>query len=163
MSVSVTVDISKLESFLEKYSADVRKKVILELGTTGREVETGYKIGVPVITARLRSSIHTEDINFRRFAYNDRKGNSFDGSFTEKVNDDLTVLVGTNVEYARVIESGFNGIVNVKEFTRTRQGRTENVRSHTRRMNRTGNNALANAFELHTSGLKGRINKILKP
>jgi hypothetical protein len=163
MSVSIEIDISKLESFLEKYSEDVRKEVSLELGITGREIETTYKQNTPLKTARLRSSIHTEDINFRRFAYNDNQGNSFDGSFKEKAKDDLTVFVGTNVQYAGVIERGFNGVVNVKSFTRTRQGRVETVSAHTRNMNRQGNNALANAFELHTSGLKDRINKLLKP
>jgi hypothetical protein len=163
MSVSIEIDISKLESFLENYSKEVRVKVRDELRTTGFEVETTYKIGVPLKTARLKSSIHTEHSDFRRFTYSDNQGNTFDGSFKEKAKDDLTVFVGTNVQYAGVIERGFNGVVNVKSFTRTRKGRVETVSAHTRNINRQGNNALANAFELHTSGLKGRINKILKP
>lgn len=163
MSVTVQVDLKDLLKDFSQYSEKVQTGVKNELGTTGREIETSYKIGVPVITSRLRSSIHTEDINFRRFAYNDKKGNSFDGSFTEKAGNELTVLVGTNVEYAGVIENGFSGIVNVTSFTRTRNGRAETVSAHTRRMNRVGNNALKNAFELHTSGLRNRISKILKP
>jgi phage gpG-like protein len=138
MSVSIEIDISKLESFLEKYSEDVRKEVSLELGITGREIETTYKIGVPVKTARLRSSIHTEDSNFRRFNYQNNQGELFEGNFSVRPKDDLEVIVGTNVNYASKIE--------------TLGGRGG-----------AGQNALQNAFELHTSGLKDRINKILKP
>ena len=162
--VSIEIDVNDIIQDIAKYSVEVQKNIKLEIGTTGREVETSYKIGVPLVTARLKSSIHTEDFGFRNFVYNDNNGIAYDGSFKEKPSNDLTVFVGSNVQYARIIEQGYLGWVNVKEHIRSsKNGGTHTVLAHRRFLSRTGNNSLSNAFDLHTAGLKGRISKILKP
>jgi hypothetical protein len=164
MSVSIEIDVKDVINDIEKYSLEVQKNIKLEIATTGREVETTYKQNTPLVTARLKSSIHTEDFGFRTFVYNDNNGIAYDGSFKEKPSNDLTVFVGSNVKYARIIEQGYVGDVKVKEHIRvSKNGISHTVNAHSRTLNRTGNNALANAFDLHTSGLKDRINKILKP
>jgi hypothetical protein len=84
MSVSIEIDVKDIINDIEKYSLEVQKNIKLEIATTGREVETTYKQNTPLVTARLRSSIHTEDFGFRTFVYNDNNGIAYDGSFKEK-------------------------------------------------------------------------------
>ena len=162
MSVSIEVDVKDLVKEFDRLEKDLQKDIKDELNITAREIETGYKQFTPLITARLKSSIHTETADFRRFVYSNNKGESFDGSFREKAKNDLEVLIGTNVEYAGVIERGFSGVVNVSSFNRTVRGVDQTVKAHTRRMNRQGNNALSNAFDLYTKGLDDRIKKLIK-
>jgi hypothetical protein len=60
----------------------------------------------PVLTGRLRNSIHTVPPNSSdRFRYTDNSGKSFNGSLGVSTGPG-EVIVGTNVEYAPVIEAG---------------------------------------------------------
>ena len=61
-------------------------------------------------------------------------------SITSRIADDgddkVVGTVGTNVEYARVHEYGFQGLVTVREhLRRTKSGGTATVRTHPARMN----------------------------
>lgn len=51
----------------------------------------------------------------------------------------LTGRVGTNIEYAMVLEFGFNGSVNVRQHKRkTKSGKSASVKRHSRKMVRPG-------------------------
>lgn len=95
--------------------AGVRQAKINASGRPGPNVDTG----------RFRASI------------NDGGGAKWNGS-------DIIIAIGSNVDYAQVLEQGFSGAVNVKAFTRVQSavfGRkiepvTVSVKSHSRKMNR---------------------------
>jgi hypothetical protein len=90
----------------------------------------------PVDTGRLRSSIAFSTPNQPAL-----------GTGVDELNQGLTAIVGTNVEYALAVHEGFSGRVNVQEHTReikTAFGRAIapkriRVKAHTRHMTRTAN------------------------
>jgi hypothetical protein len=61
------------------------------------------KRNTPVLTNRLRSSIHVETQGDGSYNYSDRKGQSFDGTFSETPGKN-EIFVGTNVEYGPKVE-----------------------------------------------------------
>lgn len=95
--------------------AGVRQAKINASGRPGPNVDTG----------RFRASI------------NDGGGAKWNGS-------DIVIIIGSNVDYAPVLENGFSGSVNVKSFTRMQSmafGRSitpvsVTVKSHSRKMSR---------------------------
>ena len=90
----------------------------------------------PVDTGRLRASIAFSTPNQPAL-----------GTGVQELNQGLTAIVGTNVEYALAVHEGFDGVVNVKEHTReirTAFGRVIapkriRVKAHSRHMTRTAN------------------------
>lgn len=57
------------------------------------------RLNAPVVTNRLRSSIHYETPNTMNYSYSDKAGASFNGKFSERPSN-LQRIVGTNVHYA---------------------------------------------------------------
>lgn len=159
--VTAILDINPFFESIVKKTKEIENGLVKEIRTTGVMVESDYKKFTPVDTGRLRSSIHTQHSDYKSHSYSDKKGNRFDGELSTSP-DRYTVFVGTNVEYAPVIENGFNGTVTVKGHTRTNaRGTSFRVRSYSRQMNRKGNNALQKAFDKNVSGLMDRLAKLL--
>jgi len=74
------------------------------LNITGLDIAREAKKASPVITGRLRSSIHPKTRPTETFIYTDSDGKAFDGTITEQVKDGKEVVVGTNVTYAKKME-----------------------------------------------------------
>jgi hypothetical protein len=130
------IEMKNILADFDNLATEIQDKIVDELRTTGFEIETTYKINVPLITARLKSSIHTEHSDFTRFAYTDKFGNRYDGTFFEKPANRKQVIIGSNVVYAPIIE--------------IKGGKT------------MGKDALQNAFDMHTKGLPERILKLIE-
>jgi ribosomal protein L13E len=135
MSVTLELKADQLVKKFDSLTAEVQQAMIDELRVTGFMIESAYKIGVPVDTGRLRSSIHTEHSDQTSFSYSDSKGNTFNGSLGFKLQP-TQVVVGTNVIYAPKIE--YQG------------GKTK------------GKGALLTAFEAETKGLPQRLAELIK-
>jgi hypothetical protein len=135
MSVKLELKADQLIKKFDSLTEEIQKAMIDELRVTGFMIESAYKIGVPVDTGRLRSSIHTEHSDQTSFSYSDSKGNTFEGSLGYRLKP-TQVIVGTNVEYAQKIE--YMG------------GKTK------------GKGALLTAFESETKGLPERLAKLIK-
>jgi hypothetical protein len=135
MSVKLELKAGQLIKKFDSLNEEIQKAMIDELRVTGFMIESAYKIGVPVDTGRLRSSIHTEHSDQTSFSYSDSKGNTFEGSLGYRLKP-TQVVVGTNVEYAEKIE--YMG------------GKTK------------GKGALLTAFEAETKGLPERLAKLIK-
>jgi hypothetical protein len=114
---------------LQKIFPEEVKAMILEVALVDVETYAKDKANIPVDTGRLRASIHTKYIkkpepeNKRTkakliaaqseighsiektqmtYSYKDNEGNEFDGTLTAKP-DEFSVIVGTNVKYAKKI------------------------------------------------------------
>jgi hypothetical protein len=128
----------KLDNLVKKFNTmpeEIQKAMIDELRITGYMIETTYKIGVPVITSRLKTSIHVEHSDIKSFNYSDNQGNTYNGYIGYDLKP-TQVIIGTNVEYASKIEY--------------RGGKTK------------GKAALLEAFEKETAGLPERLAKLIK-
>lgn len=135
MSIKLELKVDNLVKKFETMSEDVQKAMIDELRLTGFMVESTYKIGVPVDTGRLISSIHVEHSDIKSFNYSDNQGNTYNGYIGYDLKP-TQVIIGTNVEYATKIEK--------------RGGK------------RKGKAALLNAFKSETAGLPERLTKLIK-
>lgn len=85
-------DLQKLNSVGEKYL----DKGLNEIAALGM---SEMRLNAPVVTNRLRSSIHYETPNTMNYSYSDKAGASFNGKFGERPSK-LQRIVGTNVHYA---------------------------------------------------------------
>jgi hypothetical protein len=135
MSVKLELKADQLIKDFDRLTGEVQQAMIDELRVTGFMIETAYKIGVPTVTARLKTSIHTEHSDLTSFSYTDNKGNTYNGSLGYKL-ERTQVIVGTNVEYSEKIE--YFG------------GKTK------------GKGALLTAFEAETKGLPQRLAELIK-
>ena len=98
MKAGIEIPRSELVKFrrkIDRMTKEQAKEMQDHVNETALLIETDAKHTVPVITGRLRSSIHMESKNMNT---NSTAGNL--GGVTE----DLTALVGTNVEYAASVE-----------------------------------------------------------
>lgn len=136
MSIKIELKVNKLVNEFEQMPDQIQKAMIDELRVTGYMIETTYKIAVPVVTQRLRSSIHVEHSDLKSFSYSDKNGNIYNGSLGYNLKP-TQVIVGTNVEYASKIEK--------------RGGKGSK-----------GKSALFNAFKSETKGLPERLAKLIK-
>jgi hypothetical protein len=136
MSVTLELKADQLIKKFDSLTAEVQQAMIDELRVTGFMIETAYKIGVPTVTARLKTSIHTEHSDLTSFSYSDMNGNTYNGSLGYKL-ERTQVIVGTNVEYASKIE-----------YRGGKGGR--------------GKGALLTAFEAETKGLPQRLAELIK-
>lgn len=135
MKVSATINATSLRDSLKRLDKRYQVAIDKEIGVTAREIESSYKVNVPLDTGRLRSSIHVETSGKKGYSYGDKRGNTYNGSFETKAELN-EAIIGTNVQYANIIEQ--------------RGGKVK------------GQNALKNAFETHTKGIESRIARILK-
>lgn len=63
----------------------------------------GGKIG-RIVTGRYINSFHVENKNTRAYSYSNNEGESFNGTFQSERPDSDTILVGSNVVYAPILE-----------------------------------------------------------
>lgn len=136
---------------IQKQSDGISFELRTNVPTVNRTIETALKRAldriairwqaaarqqVPVDTGRLRSSIAFSTPNQPAL-----------GTGVNELNQGLTAIVGTNVEYAVAVHEGFTGTVNVqahdrkikKVFGRSIPEKTIRVGPHTRSVNRDPN------------------------
>jgi len=94
----------KLKEFAKQFEGDVGRLVLAH----ALDYQARVQRRTPVDTGRLRNSIHTipPGTKGEAFQYRDNQGRSFNGSLENAVTGKHEVIVGTNVEYATVIEAG---------------------------------------------------------
>ena len=59
-----------------------------------------------------------------------------------------SVTIGTDVEYAKIHNDGFDGVQSVRAHTRKTKNKTQNVRAHTRKMKMPQRRFLGESAEL---------------
>jgi len=72
---------------------------------TALDIATNAKKRTPVITGRLRSSIHPKFKPTETFIYSDNEGKTYTDSLKEPIEEGKEAVVGTNVDYAFKIEN----------------------------------------------------------
>ena len=96
--------LSKLNSIDKQMTPAPRTYLSMALNEAGLEVAKEIKKApadvMPVITGRLRSSIHPKMRPSESFMYTDKHGKVFTGSLQTPIQEGKEVIVGTNVEYA---------------------------------------------------------------
>jgi hypothetical protein len=109
MAVSIEVTgIRGILSNINTHETNIPKKVkagMIEAGLIHVETPAKEKLTSDghVDTGRLRASIHIEYKEKRGHSYSDDYGETFQGRLSESIGKD-DVVVGTNVEYAEMIE-----------------------------------------------------------
>lgn len=84
---------------------ELKRKKNLTLSALGETVEKYAKKGCPVDTGRLRNSITYATGDFKgESTYKDEQGNMFDDGAAKSEPKEDYVYIGTNVEYAEIIE-----------------------------------------------------------
>lgn len=140
---------------LDKYAAHVREGLKKEVVRTAYAIDAQAKSNAPVDTGRLRGSIHPE---FSKGSLN----------VSIPING---AVVGTNVEYSRLIEEGFNGTQVVKAHPRhvskvfgntLAGGIVQFVKSHTRKVNRKAHPYLRPAANSEFPKFIANIKKMLQ-
>ena len=98
---------AQIKELMKKFPREVQQEV---QNTALVDVETfaKTKTNIPVDTGRLRASIHTKRISKQNHTYTDNIGNSYNGTLTGRVTKD-EVIVGTNVEYAEILNKRGGG------------------------------------------------------
>jgi len=96
---------NKILKNFKKYPVSVQKEIRKEISETAVSIETRAKNNSPVKTGRLRSSIHSKLKNNENYPYSDNEGRSFIGTLLTPFKG-IGALVGTNVEYAAMVEYG---------------------------------------------------------
>lgn len=128
--------VRSLKRSLRKYAKEVRVQVALEMTAVMEDIQDTARRIVPVDTGNLQGSIQK--------------------SPNVVSPGDLTGRVGTNLEYAKVIEFGFTGTQKVSAHRRTMTKgfgpdsaypMTVGVEAHTRRVDRSGNYYLTKATQ----------------
>ena len=94
---------AKFKSIGKNLSTEAQSELGKAISGSALELETAIKrhSDMPVVTGRLRSSIHAKTKSGQRYTYTDKTGNTFDGSLKEPVKQGESAAVGTNVEYAQ--------------------------------------------------------------
>lgn len=108
--IAIQFEMAEFERALQKYIEAYPQNLVQAVKTVAFDLERGIKKRTPVDTGRLRSSFHTvvpgKTDNFSYAV----KGKTYDGALSEKPADPSTgvieAIVGTNTEYAGIIESG---------------------------------------------------------
>jgi phage gpG-like protein len=93
---TITADVQAALKAFESYGAQARDAVFAGVARTGYQALDHARVTAPKISTTLARSITLEE---------DR--------------EDVSVVVFTNVEYAAVIEFGFNGVQQVRQHPRT--------------------------------------------
>ena len=114
MGVQITIDEKKLAELmkrLEKIDKSLnpapRTPMSDLLNITGLDIARNAKKSgrCPVKTGRLRASIHPKTRPTETFLYMNNNGEAFDGTLSEQIEDGKEVVVGSNVTYAKKMES----------------------------------------------------------
>ena len=149
------VEITGLDKALSKitrYTNVTPEKVKKAMIQTGYAIEAEAKKGAPVDTGHLAASVSTSWSG-------DGPDQGKDGvGKPPAVPGEETVVVGSNVEYAKYQEFGFHGEVKVKAHTREGSG----VKAHTRKVNYAGKPYLYPAFQKKKGMLKKKLDKAVE-
>lgn len=129
---------SQLKQLQQRFPDEV-KAMIFEVALVDVETYAKDETGIPVDTGRLRASIHTKylrkpkkpintgsadksvDHSQMTYIYKDDEGNTFDGTLTPQP-DEYSVIVGTNVKYAKKINRQGGGGANSRRKLPKGQG-----------------------------------------
>lgn len=103
----------QIEKLIKKFPKQVYEKVIYPTALVDVETFAKDKVEIPVDTGRLRASIHTKRPYKPSHQYKDRAGNQFQATLTGQISYE-EVIVGTNVEYAEVMNKYGGGGPNSK-------------------------------------------------
>ena len=120
--MQANITLKNLDSFKQAMlgaSERVQKAMYQEMNDSARDIESKSKILITqqpgaggkigrIVTGRYRSSFHVENRNTRSYSYSNNVGESFDGTFKSERPDVDTILVGSNVVYAPILE-GMDG------------------------------------------------------
>ncbi len=110
--MDVSIDMKGMEDLLHRFEAmgergdNAMRKALVETAIAG-VTEMKAPANMPVVTGRLRSSIHYEKPETATYNYVDKTGQLFIGDFAEKPVG-LSVATGTNVEYAEDVNEFSN-------------------------------------------------------
>jgi plastocyanin len=120
MGKGITIDIKVENNKIAEVIEEMKEKAMRGLLACGQEAEGYAKGDCPVDTGRLRNSITFATKEFHS-AGNDKSGAKAEPDDTEmrSTPDELTLYVGTNVEYAEKQEYGdYKHKVGKKHFLR---------------------------------------------
>jgi phage gpG-like protein len=109
------LDVQNFVKDMQNASEKVMKEVKKEQEAAAIEIVSDVKVllnSTPgaggkmgrIVTGRLINSYHWERSGKTSFGYRDNKGQSFKGDFTTEKPTDNTILIGSNVVYADIIE-----------------------------------------------------------
>ena len=104
----IRIEVEGMEEMMDalrKLGSTGEKYLQKGLNEVGAEAMSEMRVNSPAITTRLRSSIHYESPNTNIYSYTDNQGKGYNGKFQKKASR-LSVLVGSNVEYADAVNYG---------------------------------------------------------
>lgn len=109
--ISIDIDTNSAERLLRKLNHIDKEltpaprtelaKFLMEAGENLATYVKQQPEGImPVITGRLRASVHSKHKPTENFLYTDKHGEAFSGGLKANIKEGEEVVVGTNVEYA---------------------------------------------------------------
>jgi len=150
-SVEIT-GLDKALNRIKRYANVTPEKVKKAMILTGYAIEAAAKKGAPVDTGNLAASISTSWSG-------DGPDQGKEGVGTPPTAPgEESVVVGSNVEYAKYQEFGFHGEIKVKAHTRGGSG----VKAHTRKVNYAGKPYLYPAFQKKKGMLIKKLDKAVE-
>lgn len=104
--ITLTVDLGAFNAQLQRFLDLTDAGFVRVLSAQALDLQRAVQQKTPVLTGRLRNSIHTVlPARSDSFSYKDNQGRSFDGTLPVS-NTLYSAVVGTNVNYAVFIEAG---------------------------------------------------------
>lgn len=106
--ISIEVKNAKeISKMFEQFGKEGGEALQRALFVTALEGSSEAKINCPVVTNRLRSSIHAENRKTKTTSYVDKNGVAYNGKLDVAFNE-LDAAFGTNVVYAETVNNGMN-------------------------------------------------------
>ena len=95
----ITTLLQYIDNSMDTKTGSKLHKLLVE---GANEIATAAKTSsdMPVLTGRLRASVHAKTKSTDNYSYSNNKSESFNGSLHETVRDGSEAVIGTNVNYA---------------------------------------------------------------
>ena len=115
-----SADLTRISKKFDKLDQKIKDRIEKAINITALNIQADAQTNTPVVTNRLRSSIHIETAQKQGHIYSDNKGKSFDGKLKLSL-PKYAAAVGTNVEYAMSVEhnnrsKGFHFMLNASKM-----------------------------------------------
>ena len=110
-----SADLTRISKKFDKLDQKIKDRIEKAINITALNIQADAQTNTPVVTNRLRSSIHIETANRKRFVYSDNKGKSFIGTLQLDL-PRYAAAVGTNVKYGPKIEARNHMLVNASKM-----------------------------------------------